>query len=469
MNQADIGLVGMGVMGHSLVLNLSDHGYSVLGMDTDSEKVAALQAEAGDRQVAFTTDATHFVAQLQLPRKIWLMVPAGRVVDLVIEQLLPMLSPGDLILDGGNSHFSDTQRRAELLSQHEINFLGVGVSGGEEGARFGPSIMPGGNADAYPHIQPFLESIAAKVEGDPCVTYLGKGSVGHYVKMVHNGIEYSLMQLISEVYDLMHRGLQMDNHEMAEVLDGWNSGRLKSFLVEISRDILRRKDPMNPEHYLIDQVLDTAKQKGTGKWTSQTALDLGIPIPTIDSAVMFRYLSARKEWRVKYAVETSSASPGPSKNELLEHLEKALFAAFIVGYAQGFELMQAASDEYGFELDLKSAARIWRGGCIIRADLLDDIHSIFSQEPQLENLIFSGGFKKILLEARLSLIAVMRLGVFSQIAIPALSSVLSYIDAYFSERLPANMIQAQRDYFGAHTYQRTDQEGTFHTDWNESN
>ena len=277
------------------------------------------------------------------------------------------------------------------------------------------------------------------------------------------------MQLISEVYDLMHRGLHMDNHAMADVLDGWNSGRLKSFLVEISRDILRRKDPMNPEHYLIDQVLDTAKQKGTGKWTSQTALDLGIPIPTIDSAVMFRYLSARKEWRVKYAANRASATPTTAQNELLEHLEKALFASFIVGYAQGFELMKAASDEYDFQLDLKSAARIWRGGCIIRANLLDDIHSIYSQEPQLENLIFSTGFKNTLLEARLSLIAVMRLAVFSQIAVPALSSVLSYIDAYFSERLPANMIQAQRDYFGAHTYQRTDQEGTFHTDWNESN
>lgn len=469
MNQADIGLVGMGVMGHSLVLNLSDHGYSVLGLDTDSEKIASLQSEVGEREVTFTTDATYFVAQLKLPRKIWLMVPAGKVVDLVIEQLLPLLSPGDLILDGGNSHFSDTQRRAEYLNEKSIHFLGVGVSGGEEGARFGPSIMPGGNAEAYPHIQPFLESIAAKVDGDPCVTYLGKGSVGHYVKMVHNGIEYSLMQLISEVYDLMHRGLHMDNHEMADVLETWNEGRLTSFLVEISRDILRKKDPMNHERSLVDQVLDTAKQKGTGKWTSQTALDLGIPIPTIDSAVMFRYLSARKEWRVKYAEQPASAAPAPAKAELLDHLEKALFASFIVGYAQGFELMQAASDEYHFQLDLKSAARIWRGGCIIRADLLDDIYSIFSENPQLENLIFSPEFKKTLFEARLSLIAVMRLGVFSQIAVPALSSVLSYIDAYFSERLPANMIQAQRDYFGAHTYQRTDQEGTFHTDWNESN
>ena len=469
MDQVDIGLVGMGVMGHSLLLNLSDRGYSVLGMDTDAEKVARLQEEAGNRQVFFTTDTSSFVAQLKLPRKIWLMVPAGKIVDVVIDQLLPFLSEGDLILDGGNSHYSDTLRRAEKLKGQSIHFLGVGVSGGEEGARYGPSIMPGGDKEAYTHIQPFLESIAAKVEEEPCVTYLGKGAVGHYVKMVHNGIEYSLMQLISETYDLMHRALGMGNEEMAEVLDIWNAGRLKSFLIEISRDILKERDPLNPEGYLIDQILDTAKQKGTGKWTSQTALDLGVPIPTIDAAVMFRYLSARKEVREKYAGPRRAITPSDAQEEMLVHLEKALYAAFIVGYAQGFELMKVASEEFDFNLDLKSAARIWRGGCIIRAQLLEDIYSAYSTIPYLENIIFSPPFQNELREARLSLVSLLRLGVFSQIPVPAFSSVLSYIDGYFSERLPANMIQAQRDYFGAHTYQRTDQEGTFHTNWNESN
>ena len=469
---ADIGMIGMGVMGHSLLQNLADHGFSVAGLDTDAHKVAELNAHAVDKDLFFTTDTEAFVKQLSLPRKIWIMVPAGKVVDIVIQQLKPLLSPGDLILDGGNSHYEDTLRREEDLAKDSIYFLGVGVSGGEEGARFGPSIMPGGARESYQFIQPFLEAIAAKVGEDqePCVDYLGTKGAGHYVKMVHNGIEYGLMHLISECYDMMHRGLNMENQEMGAVFEQWNEGRLQSYLVEISRDILRKPDPEKEGEFLIDQILDTAKQKGTGKWTSQSALDLGVPVPTIDTAVMFRYLSARKEirkkagqWKRAKQIHFSKSQ----KDELLKKMEEALYSGFVCTYAQGFELLRHASEEWDFELDLARIARIWRGGCIIRADLLNDFHRVFSSDPNIENLIFADAFRNNLLSTRMSLVGVMRLGIFSHISIPGMSSCLAYLDGYFSERLPANMIQAQRDYFGAHTYQRIDQSGTFHTDWNE--
>ncbi|MEM6628693.1 MAG: NADP-dependent phosphogluconate dehydrogenase [Bacteroidota bacterium] len=469
---ADIGMIGMGVMGYSLLQNLADHGFSVAGLDTDAEKVEELNANVGDKDLFFTTDTEAFVQQLSLPRKIWIMVPAGKIVDAVIAQLRPLLSPGDLILDGGNSYFEDSLRREEDLAKDNIYFLGVGVSGGEEGARFGPSIMPGGARDSYQFIQPFLEAIAAKVgeEQEPCVDYLGKKGAGHYVKMVHNGIEYGLMHLISECYDVMHRGLKMDNLEMADVFANWNEGRLQSYLVEITRDILRKKDPQQTGEFLIDNILDTAKQKGTGKWTSQSALDLGVPVPTIDTAVMFRYLSARKPLRQmagKWKTATPIAFPSSQKADLLVKLEAALYTGFVLTYAQGFELLKFASEEWDFELEPARIARIWRGGCIIRADLLNDFHKVFTQSPSIANLIFSDVFRDSLLASRMSLVSTLRLGIFSHISVPGFSSCLAYLDGYFSERLPANMIQAQRDYFGAHTYQRVDQSGTFHTDWNE--
>ena len=467
--QLDIGLVGMGVMGYSLLQNLADREFSVIGLDNNAERVASLQQEVGDRPLLFTTQMEEMVQNLSKPRKVWLMVPAGPPVDSVLKQLIPLLESGDIVMDGGNSHFEDTVRRQEELAVHGLHFLGVGVSGGEEGARFGPSIMPGGEEKAYKPIQPFLEAIAAKVKGEPCVSYLGKGGAGHYVKMVHNGIEYALMQLLAESYDLMHRAAGMENEAIAEVLGTWNEGRLQSFLVEISRDIFRQQDALKPGSYLIDHILDTAKQKGTGKWTSQSALDLGVPIPNIDAAVMFRYLSARKEQRVK-ASQWVEGAPQlqtlSARDSFLEELESVLYSAFLITYAQGFELLAQASHELNMDLNLATIARIWRGGCIIRAEMLNPMVRVFSQTPDLSNLMFADAFRDTILQSRLAWTSILREGLFARVALPVFSAGLAYVDGYFSKRLPANLIQAQRDYFGAHTYQRTDQSGTFHTNWN---
>ena len=464
----DFGMVGLGVMGRNFLLNVADHGYSVVGLDKDSKKVQALETEAGDKPAKGTTTVEEFVAHLSAPRKIMLLVPAGKVVDIVIEDLLPHLSPGDLIIDGGNSFFEDTDRRSIYLQEKGFHFLGTGVSGGAKGARLAPSIMPGGSKDAYALAQPILEAVSAKVRNDPCVAFMGNGSAGHYVKMVHNGIEYGLMQLLAESYDLLKHIGGLSNPELHEVYSSWNQGRLRSFLIEITAAIFTQKDELTTA-WLVDQIMDKAKQKGTGKWTSQHGMDLGIPVPTIDSAVTMRGLSALKSDRIsaESAYPLDVNAPKVDRAAFLAHMEKALFFATILTYAQGFHLLHEASKEKGFALDMEAIARIWRGGCIIRADLLEDIRQAFNSEPVPNNLILAPVFQDMLNETHSSARSVMKAAI--DVGRPALcfSSALAYFDSYRNGRLPLNLVQAQRDYFGSHTYERLDREGIFHTEWND--
>lgn len=462
------GMVGLGVMGRNFLLNIADKGFSVIGLDNDPEKAKSLEQEAASgQQVKGTTSAETFVSSLEAPRIIMLLVPAGDPVDAVINQLQPLLGEGDLLVDGGNSHFLDTERREKALREKNLNFLGMGVSGGEEGARRGPSIMPGGAVEAYPRIKPVLEAVAAKVDGEPCVTYLGPRSAGHYVKMVHNGIEYGLMQLISEIYDLLKRSAGLDNDALANTFDQWNEGKLKSFLIEITALIFRKRDD-DPARWLIDNILDKGKQKGTGKWTSQHALDLGVPIPTIDAAVTMRQLSALKEERQAAADKlppTGKNGELPNVPHFVKLAEDALYAAFIITYAQGMAQLQASSRELDYGLNFEAIARIWRGGCIIRAALLEPIRQAYSHDPGLSNLMVAPHIAGELAAHQDALREVVRTGTLYGIPTAALSASLHYFDAYRSERLPLNLVQAQRDFFGAHTYERTDREGVFHTKW----
>ena len=462
----DFGLVGLGVMGRNFILNVADHDYTAFGYDLDPEKVSALIKEGGDKaRVNASGDISSFVASLSLPRKIMLLVPAGKIVDAVIESLLPYLSPDDIIIDGGNSFFTDTDRREAYLQSKGIHFFGAGVSGGAEGARKGPSIMPGGSRAAYKEVQPIFEAVAAKFNNEPCVAYMGPKSAGNYVKMVHNGIEYGLMQLTSEFYDLLQKGGQLNNNELHKVYAEWNKGDLQSFLVEISAEIFEKKDNLG-QGQLVDKILDKAKQKGTGKWTSQNAMDIGIPIPTIDIAVSMREISALKQERVLASKKYERGTIDLEKKQILiEKAEKAMFFAFIITYAQGMHQLREASREYGYELRLASIAKIWRAGCIIRASLLEDIAKAFEEDKDLANLLLAPSFVEKIQD---SVGAARELVVYAAengIPMPGLFNSLSYFDAYTSERLPLNLIQAQRDYFGSHTYERTDREGIFHTDW----
>ena len=462
----DFGLVGLGVMGRNFILNVADHDYTAFGYDLDPEKVSALIKEGGDKaRVNASGDISSFVASLSLPRKIMLLVPAGKIVDAVIESLLPYLSPDDIIIDGGNSFFTDTDRREAYLQSKGIHFFGAGVSGGAEGARKGPSIMPGGSRAAYKEVQPIFEAVAAKFNNEPCVAYMGPKSAGNYVKMVHNGIEYGLMQLTSEFYDLLQKGGQLNNNELHKVYAEWNKGDLQSFLVEISAEIFEKKDNLG-QGQLVDKILDKAKQKGTGKWTSQNAMDIGIPIPTIDIAVSMREISALKQERVLASKKYERGTIDLEKKQILiEKAEKAMFFAFIITYAQGMHQLREASREYGYELRLASIAKIWRAGCIIRASLLEDIAKAFEEDKDLANLLLAPSFVEKIQD---SVGAARELVVYAAengIPLPGLFNSLSYFDAYTSERLPLNLIQAQRDYFGSHTYERTDREGIFHTDW----
>jgi 6-phosphogluconate dehydrogenase len=462
----DFGLVGLGVMGRNFILNVADHDYTAFGYDLDPEKVSALIKEGGDQaRVNASDDISSFVASLSLPRKIMLLVPAGKIVDAVIESLLPYLSPDDIIIDGGNSFFTDTDRREAYLQSKGIHFFGAGVSGGAEGARKGPSIMPGGSRAAYKEVQPIFEAVAAKFNNEPCVAYMGPKSAGNYVKMVHNGIEYGLMQLTSEFYDLLQKGGQLNNNELHKVYAEWNKGDLQSFLVEISAKIFEKKDNLG-QGQLVDKILDKAKQKGTGKWTSQNAMDIGIPIPTIDIAVSMREISALKQERVlaskKYERRTIDLE---KKQILIEKAEKAMFFAFIITYAQGMHQLREASREYGYELRLASIAKIWRAGCIIRASLLEDIAKAFEEDKDLANLLLAPSFVVKIQDSVGAARELVTYAAENGIPMPGLFNSLSYFDAYTSERLPLNLIQAQRDYFGSHTYERTDREGIFHTDW----
>lgn len=465
-NKYDFGLVGLGVMGRNFILNVADNGFTAFGNDLDQGKVDALKVEGGDiSKVSASTDAKEFVAALSSPRKIMLLVPAGKVVDIVIDTLIPLLDEGDIIIDGGNSFYTDTDRRETYLKEKGINFFGTGVSGGAKGARRGPSIMPGGSKEAYQHVKPIFEAVSAKYKGEPCVTYLGPKSAGNYVKMVHNGIEYGMMQLTGEIYDLLKKGGQLTNKELHETYGEWNKGRLQSFLVQITSEIFAQKDEFS-DGDLIDKILDKAKQKGTGKWTSQNAMDLGIPVPTIDIAVSMREISALKDERIKadelYDRPQPKAFP---KTDLIAKSEQALYFAFIMAYAQGMSQLADASKEYGYELDLGEIAKIWRAGCIIRAAILADITEAYQHEPDLQNLLLSKSFVPKVQESVAAVRELVAYGAINGIPLPGLTNSLTYFDAYTSERLPLNLIQGQRDYFGSHTYERLDRDGTFHTEW----
>jgi len=464
--RCELGMVGLGVMGRNLLLNMADHGFAVAGYDRDQAKVAALRAEGKDLDLIGTEDLQALVDALKAPRAVMLLVPAGAPVDAVIDDLATRLQPGDLIIDGGNSHYVDTDRRAAGLAAKGLHFLGLGISGGEEGARRGPSLMPGGPREAYQRVRPLLEAVAAQVAGEPCVTYVGPGSAGHFVKMVHNGIEYALMELIAESYDLMKRGLGMDNAGIHRAFLGWNQGGLGGYLMEITARIFARRDPETGGD-LIDAVLGVARQKGTGMWTTLAAMELQVPAPTIDLAVAQRDLSAldrQREQASRVLARPLGTSNGDPEAFLLQ-LNQAFQVAMAVAFAQGMAVLTAASERFGYQLDLAAVARIWRGGCIIRTSLLEEIRSAYGQQPGLANLLLDPALSARILAQEEGLRAVVCEGARVGVPIPGLMTALSYLDGYRSAWLPANLIQAQRDCFGAHTYERVDRPGSFHSEW----
>jgi 6-phosphogluconate dehydrogenase len=462
----EIGMIGLGVMGRNMLLNMADHGFPVAGYDKDAGKVEALQKESAGSDIHGVTNIKDFIGLLRRPRAVMMLVPAGPPVDSVIADLLPYLEKGDLIIDAGNSYFKDTNLRARNLTAQGIQFLGVGVSGGEEGARHGPSIMPGGPEEAYQRVRPLLEAVAAKVNGDPCVAYLGPGSAGHFVKTVHNGIEYALMQLLAEAYDLMKRGLGLSDDGLHDVYDEWNQGELNGYLVEITSRIFSRVDETTGRR-LIDVIRDVAEQKGTGMWTSQSAMELQVPIPMIDLAVAMRDLSVLETQR-KAAGEIFGRPIPPFAGDrkiFLDQLGHALYAGLIVAYAQGMAVLAAASKQYEYHLDLEAVARIWRGGCIIRAALLEDIRMAYRNQPGLANLLLAPELSKKLMDNQEDLRRVICTAIGMGLPTPCFMTALGYFDGYRSAWLPGNLIQAQRDYFGAHSYERIDVKGTFHTEW----
>ena len=469
MPEADIGLIGLAVMGENLVLNMANHGFTVAVYNRTTSRVDDFIAgRAAGKSIIGTHSVEELVSKLERPRKVMLMVKAGVVVDKVIESLLPFLEPGDIVIDGGNSEFPDSTRRTEELAEKGLLFIGTGVSGGEEGALLGPSIMPGGNPEAWPQVKPIFQSIAARTDdGEPCCDWVGRGGAGHFVKMVHNGIEYGDMQMICETYQMMKVGLGMSNDEMHEVFARWNEGVLDSYLVEITRDILGYRD--EDGNATLDLILDTAGQKGTGKWTGITALDAGQPLTAIVEAVFARSLSALKEERVEAAgilAGPDTAFEGDRK-AMVDDLEQALYASKIVSYAQGYQLMRAMSEEMDWDLDYGAVALMWREGCIIRSRFLGNIRDAFSSDPGLTNLLLDSFFEQAVRQAQAGWRRVVSTAVSLGIPMPAIGAALSYYDGYRSDRLPANLLQAQRDYFGAHTYERVDRPRGefFHTNW----
>jgi 6-phosphogluconate dehydrogenase len=462
----ELGMIGLGVMGRNLLLNMSDHGFKVAGYDKDATKVEALGKEPVKGIVKAFGSLPDFINSLQKPRAVMLLVPAGKIVDSVIDEITPLLDKGDLIIDGGNSYFTDTNRRADSLKAKGLHFFGMGVSGGEEGARNGPSLMPGGDQEAYKVVKPIFEAIAAKVKGEPCVTYIGPGASGNFVKMVHNGIEYAIMQLIAETYEFMRKGLGLNGEQMHQIFRQWNEGRQQSFLVEITRDIFAYKEP-GSDKLLLDLIKDEARSKGTGKWTSQVAMDLQLPITAIDTAVSMRDLSKYKAIRTTASTlyKNNKQKLDDDQQAFIKALEESLYFSTIIAYAQGMHMLSQASKEFNYDLKLDEIALIWRGGCIIRSTFLEDIHQAFKKNRALPHMLLDatiagkvneviGGTRKIVSTAAMA-----------GISIPAHAASLSYFDAIRSEQMPSNMIQAQRDYFGAHTYERVDKEGVFHTPW----
>jgi 6-phosphogluconate dehydrogenase len=467
MTKQEIGVIGLAVMGKNLAWNIESRGYAVSVYNRSTEKTEEMLKESEGRNIIGTYSIEEFVNSLEKPRKIMLMVKAGGPTDATIDQLKPYLEKGDILIDGGNTFFADTQRRNKELSELGIHFIGTGVSGGEEGALKGPSIMPGGQKEAYDLVAPIFKDISAKVNGEPCTTYIGPDGAGHYVKMVHNGIEYGDMQLISESYFLLKNVLGLSAEELHTVFADWNKGELDSYLIEITADIFTKKDEETGKP-LVDVILDTAGQKGTGKWTSQSALDLGVPLPIITESVFARFISAMKEERV----HASKLLKGPEakrfegdREAFIESVRKALYMSKICSYAQGFAQMRAASDEYSWDLKYGDIAMIFRGGCIIRAQFLQKIKEAYDRDPGLKNLLLDPYFKEIAESYQAALREIISSAVQNGIPVPCFSAALSYFDSYRTETLPANLLQAQRDYFGAHTYQRTDKEGTFHTNW----
>jgi 6-phosphogluconate dehydrogenase len=470
MSQADFGLIGLAVMGENLVLNVESRGFSCAVYNRTTSKVDAfINGRAAGKNFIGAHSVEELVGALKRPRKVMLLVKAGWVVDSFIEQLVPHLEEGDIIIDGGNSYYEDSIRRTKELAEKGIRFIGTGVSGGEEGALTGPSIMPGGDPSAWPEVKEIFQAISAKVtDGSPCCEWVGSDGAGHYVKMVHNGIEYGDMQLICEAYQLMTVGLGMSPAEIGDVFEEWNAGALDSYLMEISRDIMRKTDDETGKP-MVDVILDTAGQKGTGKWTSTSGLDLGVPIPQIAEAVFARCISAIKEQRVR----ASEVLPGPDasfsgdRDAFIKQLHDALYASKICSYAQGYQLMQAAAEEFDWELNYCDIALMWRGGCIIRAAFLEEIKTAFDNNPTLENLLLDKYFQDIVVSAQANWRNVVKTAVELGVPVPSLSSALNYYDSYRSARLPANLLQAQRDYFGCHTYERLDKPRGefFHTNW----
>ena len=468
MSTSDIGLIGLAVMGENLVLNMESKGFSVSVFNRTTEVTEKFAAgRARGKRITPARSIEEFIQSLSRPRKIMIMVKAGAAVDAVIDQLIPHLEGGDVIIDGGNSLYVDTQRRDKSLSAKGLHFLGIGVSGGEEGALKGPSLMPGGSRNAWEIVAPIFRKIAAQVEGEPCCRYMGTDGAGHYVKMVHNGIEYGDMQLICEAYAILRSILGLAPDELHEVFASWNKGDLDSFLIEITSNIFTRKDSETGKA-LLDVILDKAGQKGTGKWTLQSAIDQAVVVSTINAAVEARVLSAMKDQRVR----ASKQLTGPSsfkyegdRQKLIDAVKDALYASKIISYAQGFTLFRAASQQFDWNLNYGDIATIWRGGCIIRAKFLNRIKEAFDRDPQLENLMLDPFFRDILDKSQTGWRSAVSLAIQAGVAVPAFSASLAYFDSYRQERLPANLLQAQRDYFGAHTYERVDKPGTFHTEW----
>jgi 6-phosphogluconate dehydrogenase len=461
--ECEIGIVGLGVMGRNFLLNLADHGFNVAGFDIDKNKVGSFSKDQLSR-INPTGEIEEFIDMLRRPRAIMLLVPAGKPVDSAIDNLINHLQPGDIIIDAGNSYFKDTDRRVHELSTRRIMFMGTGISGGEEGARNGPSIMPGGSEAAWERVRPMFEAAAAKVNDLPCVSLLGSGSSGHFVKMVHNGIEYGIMQLIAETYDIMKRGLNLSDDQLHEIYSSWNKSEVNSYLVEITGEIFPVNDEESGDR-LINKILDVARQKGTGMWTSQSAMELQVPVPTIDAAVTMRNLSVFKKDRQKIGAILRKGIKNHWGEEIIPKLKNALYAGMIITYSQGMALLSAASDKFGYGLRLKEVSRVWKGGCIIRSALLNDIFDAFSLKPDLPNLLLDNNISAKILTSNENLREVISISTEMQIPVSAMMASLGYLDAFSSEWLPANLVQAQRDYFGAHTYERIDKNGIFHTDW----
>ncbi|AOJ28143.1 MULTISPECIES: NADP-dependent phosphogluconate dehydrogenase [Burkholderia] len=469
MGKQAIGVIGLAVMGRNLALNIESRGYAVSVYNRSREKTDELIAEFPGRNLVPTYTLEEFVASLETPRRILMMVKAGEATDATIASLKPLLEKGDVLIDGGNTHFTDTIRRNQELAQSGLHFIGTGVSGGEEGALRGPSIMPGGQRDAYDLVEPILKQIAAKApsDGEPCVAYMGPDGAGHYVKMVHNGIEYGDMQLIAESYSVLKDVAGLTNDELGAVYTEWNQGELDSYLIEITSKIFGKKDEETGKH-LVDVILDRAAQKGTGKWTSQNALDLGVPLPLITESVFARVLSSLKTERVAASKILSGPAAAPFDGDraaFVEAVRRALYLSKVISYAQGFAQLRTASEEYGWNLDLGTIAKIFRAGCIIRARFLQKITDAYAKDPALANLLLDPYFKDIAANYQTALRDVVVAAVKAGVPVPAFASAVAYFDSYRSERLPANLVQAQRDFFGAHTFERTDQPGSFHANW----